>query len=169
VRRITCPRENLVEHARRSSSSNEKGTDMSQTERLSQRWSNYRPSKTLWFWTVVGAAALVMIIGFTYGGWTTGGGAAFMAKKAASDARAELAAAVCVSKFTSAENADKNLAALKDTAFWQRNDFIEKGGWAKLAGMDNSVPGSTDLCAHRLAAMESLPKKAEVMPAAAGG
>jgi hypothetical protein len=28
-------------------------------------WSGYRPSKTLWGWSIVGASALTMVLGFT--------------------------------------------------------------------------------------------------------
>jgi hypothetical protein len=67
---------------------------MSENQTLSQRWENYRPSKTLWFWSAAGVAVATMIIGFTAGGWTTGGNAAIMAERAAQDARAELVATV---------------------------------------------------------------------------
>ena len=141
---------------------------MSYVETLSQRWSNYRPSKTQWFWSVAGAAILVVVLGFTIGGWTTESGATLRAKQAVHAARAELAASVCVDRFTAAEDAVENLALLKKTAYWERDEFIEKGGWAKLAGKD--VPGSTDLCADQLTAMENLPNAtAEVVPASSGG
>jgi hypothetical protein len=48
---------------------------MADNQTMSQRWENYRPSKTLWFWSVAVAAVLTMIVGFTAGGWTTGGSA----------------------------------------------------------------------------------------------
>jgi hypothetical protein len=130
---------------------------MSQTESLSQRWEKYRPSKTLWIWSVIGAALATMILGFTAGGWTTGGTAAVMADKAAKDARIELAASICVQKFVGAEGAAEKLAALKETSSWERDSFVEDGGWAKLAGMEKSIPGTADLCAEELVAMDSLP------------
>ena len=130
---------------------------MSENQTLSQRWENYRPSKTLWFWSAVGVAVATMIIGFTAGGWTTGGNAAIMAERAAQDARAELVATVCVQKFAADADAAAKFAALKEASSWERDDFIEEGGWALLTGMEKIVPGAADACADQLLAMDSLP------------
>ncbi|BCH22439.1 hypothetical protein MesoLjLb_22240 [Mesorhizobium sp. L-8-3] len=100
-----------------------------------------------------------MVVGFAFGGWTTGGTAALMAEKAARDARSELVATVCVGKFVSADNAAEQLAALKKTSSWERNRFIENGGWLKLTGMDKVVPGAAELCAKELVAIENLPEQ----------
>ncbi|NGO56115.1 hypothetical protein [Allomesorhizobium camelthorni] len=132
---------------------------MSETEPLSQRWQNYRPSKTLWFWSLAGISVLTMILGFTVGGWTTGGGAAVMAELAAREARSTLAASLCVQNFVSTEGAAEQLAALKEASTWERDTFIEDGGWAMLAGMEDTIPGAAELCAKELVAMESLPEQ----------
>lgn len=124
---------------------------------LSQRFDEYQPSKTLWLWSVVGAAVLTMILGFTAGGWTTAGTASEMAKTSAIKAKAELAANLCVEKFITASNATQNLAKLKETSSYQRDSFISDGGWVKLGGMKKDVPGAADLCADKLAAMDAIP------------
>jgi len=130
---------------------------MVQTETVSQQWERFRPSKKLWFWSLLGASVATMIVGFTVGGWTTGGTATSMADRASKDAKAELAASICVQKFVSAEGAAEKLALLKEKSSWERDNFVEEGGWAKLLGMEKPVPGSADLCAGELVAMESLP------------
>ena len=130
---------------------------MTTEQTMSQRWENFRPSKTLWFWSVAGTAVLTMIVGFTAGGWTTGGTAAEMAEDAASTARAELVANLCVERFVTGPNASQKLAELKDTSSYQRDTFITEGGWVKLAGMDREAPGAADRCADQLVAMEALP------------
>ncbi|WP_353641460.1 hypothetical protein [Mesorhizobium sp. WSM2239] len=108
-----------------------------------------------------------MIIGFTAGGWTTGGNAALMAERAARDARAELVAAACVQKFAADADAAAKFAALKEASSWERDDFIEEGGWALLTGMEKTVPGALDACADQLLAMDSLPvREVQVSPAA---
>lgn len=141
---------------------------MEDNRSVSQRWENYQPSKTLWFWSVVGAAVLTIIVGFTAGGWTTGGTAMQMAQTSARDARAELVANLCVEKFVSAADASKNLAKLKETSSYQRNSFITDGGWTTLAGMKNKAPGAADLCADKLAAMDAIPAP-NVSPAQTSG
>ena len=44
------------------------------TNKLSvgQRWTAYRPSKAVWFWSCVGCVVATLIVGFTWGGWVTG-------------------------------------------------------------------------------------------------
>lgn len=136
---------------------------MADNQTMSQRWENYQPSKTLWFWSVAGAAVLTMIVGFTAGGWTTGGSAMKMAENSARDARAELVANLCVEKFVSASDASQNLAKLKETSSYQRDNFITDGGWAKLAGVEKNAPGAAELCAKELAAMDAIPARDVVL------
>lgn len=138
---------------------------MTSDQTMSQRWENFRPSKTLWFWSVAGAAVLTMILGFTAGGWTTGGTATAMATDSARDARAELVANLCVENFVTGVNASQNLAELKETSSYQRRGFITDGGWVTLAGMEREAPGAAELCANQLAAMDTLPaRSADVAP-----
>ena len=106
---------------------------------------------------MAGVVAATMVVGFSVGGWTTGGTAAKMAEKASHDAKAQLAASICVEKFVSATDAVAKLAALKEASSWERDSFVVDGGWAKLTGIEKPVAGSADLCAQELAAMDSLP------------
>jgi hypothetical protein len=138
---------------------------MSPEKTTSERWTDYRPSKSTWFWSIIGASVVTMVVGFSFGGWTTGGSAAAMASKAAQDARAELASSVCVDNFAAAENASQQLVVLKDKSSWEQDDFIKDGGWAKLLGSDKIIEGAADLCADKLMAMEQLPQDtAEIRP-----
>ena len=130
---------------------------MAANQTISQRFDAYQPSKTLWFWSVAAAVVLTMIVGFTAGGWTLAGTAAEMAKTSAIKARAELVANLCVQKFITASNASENLTKLKGTSSYQRDSFISDGGWVKLAGIKKDAPGAADLCADKLAAMETIP------------
>ena len=79
----------------------------------SKGWSEYQPTKVVWFWSCVGAAVLTMIVGFTWGGWVTGGTADEMVEAASEQAVAELAAGICVDRFLAATDAGTKLAALK--------------------------------------------------------
>ena len=40
---------------------------------VGQRWSEARPTKTVAFWSCVASVVLTMIVGFSWGGWVTGG------------------------------------------------------------------------------------------------
>ena len=123
---------------------------MENTSSLGTRWSDYRPSKGLWFWSCVGCIAATWIVGFAFGGWVTRGTAAAMSEQAAQDAKAQLAAAYCVSRFDAAPDASTKLAALQHTASWDRSDFIDKGGWANMPWVKQPIEGVADLCAQKL-------------------
>lgn len=132
---------------------------MAQDRKIADRWAEYRPTKAVWFWTAAGAALATILVGFTAGGWTTGGTARLMSENAARDARAELASAICIEKFTASASATADFAKLKETTSYKRDDFIKDGGWVTLAGVEEPVPGAADLCADQLAAMDSLPAR----------
>ena len=62
------------------------------------------------FWSCAGSVVLATVVGFSWGGWTTGGSAQEMADKAA----AEGAAVVCVERFMAAPDAGIQLTALQE-------------------------------------------------------
>lgn len=123
---------------------------MVQKQTLGSRWEAYQPSKTGWFWSSVGIAVATMIVGFSWGGWVTGGTADKMAADAADGARAQLAAASCVIRFNAGPDAVAQRAALKSASSYSRTGMIEKGGWATLTGGKDPVSGAADLCAQIL-------------------
>lgn len=131
---------------------------MADERSIAQRWQDYRAPKAALFWACAACVALTLILGFTVGGWVTGGTAEKMATGAADDARSELVATICVQRFTQQADAGAELAKLKAASLWERDDFIEKGGWATPAGFDGPISGAADLCAAQLADL-TLPAK----------
>jgi hypothetical protein len=123
---------------------------MLEKQSFGRRWEDYRASKTVVFWACAACIVATLIIGFAWGGWVTGGTARQMVTQGATVARADLAAAICVSRFDSGPDAAINLASLKASDSWSRSDFIEKGGWATLAGTEEPISGAASLCAQRL-------------------
>lgn len=117
-----------------------------------QRIEDYRPSKSILFWSCALCVAATIIVGFAWGGWMTGSAATEMAKKAANDANTNLAAAVCLVQFKSDPAHAVQLASLNKIERWDRATFITKGGWATLPGMKEPVTGAADLCAQQLTA-----------------
>jgi hypothetical protein len=117
---------------------------------LSRRWEDFRPTKTAVFWSCVGSIVATMVVGFTWGGWVKGGTAQDMASTAATAARAELVAAVCLHSFSNGPDATTKLASLKGTDSWRRDTFIEEGGWVTMPGGTKPVAGAARLCAQQL-------------------
>jgi hypothetical protein len=130
------------------------------TDQSSSGWRDYRPSKVMWFWSCVACVIATMVIGFTWGGWVTGGSAEAQAAEARTEGRAQLAATICVARFVDAADATVQLAALKDESRWNRGDSIADAGWATPLGIEEPVSGAADLCAERLVAMELPVEKA---------
>lgn len=126
---------------------------------MNSTFEQFRPSKTLWFWSSAACVALTLAVGFTVGGWVTGRTADKMAEQARDDGRAQLAANVCVARFVASDGFPAALAALKAESSWSRDDFVAAGGWLALAGNDSPVSGAADLCAETLAGMDA-PKAA---------
>ena len=123
---------------------------MADKKSFGQRWEEYRPSKATLFWSCVAVSVLTIVVGFNWGGWVTGGTAQEMVQ----EGRRNLAATFCVDKFLAAADAGTQHAALMKASTWQRDDFIDKGGWASLPELDKPVAGVADLCAEKLAKVE---------------
>lgn len=85
-------------------------------------------------WGFAGGAVAAAIVGFTWGGWTTGSSAEMVASERASAAVVGVLAPVCVDKFNQAGDAPANLLALKKADSWAKGEFVEKGGWATVPG-----------------------------------
>jgi hypothetical protein len=134
-----------------------------QNQTLSQRFEQYRASKAVLFWACAGSVIVATVVGFSWGGWTTGGSAREMAENSAAQARQELAAVVCVDRFMAAPDAGDQLTALKEiTSSRAQGKFVEDGGWAiivpassptdyKARADDRKAAG---LCAEELAKRE---------------
>ena len=134
-----------------------------QNQTLSQRFEQYRASKAVLFWACAGSVIVATIVGFSWGGWVTGGSAAKMAEESAAQARQELAAAVCVDRFIAAPDAGTQLTALKEiTSSRAQSKFVEDGGWAIIVPASSPTDytaradqrEAAELCAAELAKRE---------------
>ena len=101
---------------------------------LGQRWGAARPTKTAVFWACVASAVVTMILGFTWGGWVTGGTARIMAEAAGADAVVTRLAPICVVQFKLDTRNGQKLKELTDTGVWNRSDYVKKQGWATMPG-----------------------------------
>ena len=111
---------------------------MQQKSTLSHRFKDYQASKTVLFWACAGSVIVATVVGFSWGGWVTGGSARDMAADLAAQARQELAAVVCVDRFMAAPDVGVQLTALKEiTSPYAQGKFVQEGGWALI------VPAST--------------------------
>lgn len=139
---------------------------MEERTSLRERWREYEPSKTLWFWSCVACIVGTMVLGFGWDGWVTHGTAQRLAMDAGQTVRNQVATALCVTRFEAAPNAAAELAQLKKTDFWQRDEFIADGGWLKVPGIAQPVSDAADLCVQQLMKVTLPMTKASAAPAA---
>ena len=98
----------------------------------------------------VGAIA-VAIIGFTWGGWVTGGSSDKRAAAAAHDASVVALASICAERFRAQADAPVKLAELTKTSSWERGTVIEKSGFALMPGKKTADSDVARACAESLA------------------
>ena len=109
------------------------------------------PSLKPGIWGAVIGAAAISIIGFSSLGWTLGGTAERVANERAQTAVVAVLAPICVERFQhQADAATKLIEFKKVSSSWDRRSFIEKGGWATMAGSDAPNSAVVSACAERL-------------------
>ena len=117
---------------------------------LGQRWSKMQPTKTVLFWSCVACVVLTMIVGFTWGGWMTGGSAQKMAEEMAEDAVVNRLAPMCVVRFNEDPEKDQKLKELKEAGAWKGGDYVKEQGWATLPGEEKPDTKVAKECAKQL-------------------
>jgi hypothetical protein len=102
------------------------------------------------FWGAVIGAVGIMIVGFSWWGWTTGYTAQSMARERADAAVVAVLTPLCVASFMQQPDATGKLAELRKTSSWQQSQLVEKGGWATLAGSNTPNSAVARACADEL-------------------
>jgi len=123
---------------------------MSQNKGFADRWQGARPTKTAFFWACVASALVTMIIGFTWGGWVRGATAQSMAEVKAEDAVAKRLAHICMFQSQQDPAREQKLRQLKELGAYERGSYVEKQGWAKMPGEQDSDTKVAEDCAALL-------------------
>ncbi len=98
-----------------------------------------------------GAIALA-VVGFSWGGWMTGGAAKQMA---ADQSRSDVVAAlspVCEDQAKRDPQMVERVAALKSADSWRRSDLVMKNGWATMPGTTEGNSRVASACAVKIGA-----------------
>ena len=112
--------------------------------------SKAQPSQKVLVWSCVACIVLTIIIGFTLGGWVTGGTAQNMAEESAEKAVVDRLAAICIVQFKQDPEKDKKLEELKKTDSWERGSYVEKQDWATMPGKKEPNRNVAEKCAKLL-------------------
>jgi len=116
-----------------------------------QRWDKVRASKKVVFWAILGAIVITMIVGFSWGGWVTGGTAQAMGETMADDAVVQRLAPICVFQFNQDPDKAQKLTEFNDARTYQRDDYVKEQGWATMPGEDQPDSQVADACAKLIA------------------
>jgi hypothetical protein len=98
------------------------------------------------FWSAIGGAIVIAVIGFKWGGWVTSGTAQIIAEEAVVDRLA----LICVVQFSQDSQKDQKLKELKKAGSWERDSYVEKQGWATMPGEKKPNSEVADECVERL-------------------
>ena len=103
-------------------------------------------------WSLFIGAVIAMIIGFGWGGWST----AATTQRISEEAVLASQAAICVAQFVKQPNHEEQLKEIEEVSSWERDKFIQKGGWDKMPGQKEADYGVARACADGI---ELLTKK----------
>ncbi len=99
----------------------------------------------------IGAIGLA-ILGFTWGGWVTGGAAETLVKQKVSAAVVSALAPICHDNFRRSTDASARLIEMKKASTWDQTSLVEKAGWAKMPGATSTDSTMARACAELIVA-----------------
>lgn len=103
-------------------------------------------------WSAAGGAVVCAIVGFSWGGWVTGGTARKEAATAAHDAVVVALAPICAARFRGQSDAAARIADLAKTSSWDRGNVIARSGYATMPGSKEADSDVARACGEMLAA-----------------
>ena len=98
---------------------------------------------------VIGAA-LVSIVGFSWGGWMTGGGANKMASEMAQDEVVSAMVPICLDMARADPDRIAQLATIRAATSYKRRDAVMATGWATMPGADSPSRELAQACMEGL-------------------
>jgi hypothetical protein len=97
-------------------------------------------------WGLIIGACVTMIVGFSWGGWSTSS----TTKNIAQEAVVNSEAVICVAQFRQIENYAEKMKEFEETTSYSRAEFIGKGGWDKMPGQNEADYQVAQACANEL-------------------
>lgn len=103
-------------------------------------------------WSAAFGAVALAIVGFTWGGWVTGGTAARDVAAATRSATVAALAPICAERFRGQADATVKTAELMKSSAWERGSIVEKAGFATMPGTTLADSDVASACASLLSA-----------------
>ena len=105
-----------------------------------------------WIQGAVVGAIVAALVGFSWGGWVTGGTADKRVAVASHDATVTAQASICAERFRAQADAPAKLAELTKASSWDRGNVIERSGFALMPGEKSADSDVARACAETLSA-----------------
>lgn len=99
---------------------------------------------------VVAGAVLTMIVGFSWGGWVTGGTAKKMVADSTNEMAVSLYTPTCVENFEKQADLPNKWIAFKKVETYMRDSYIREAGFATVPGAGSPNSEIADKCAEAL-------------------
>ena len=93
-------------------------------------------------WGLICGGIIAMVVGFGWGGWST----AATTENMSTEAVLASQAAICVAQFVKQPNHEEKLKEIEKVSSWERDKFIEKGGWDIMPGQEKADYGVSRAC-----------------------
>ena len=97
-------------------------------------------------------AVAVAIVGFSWGGWVTGGTARQLASERSDTAVVAALSSICIDQSKRDPLLTERLAALKAASSYGRADIVMKNGWATMPGTKDPNRQVASSCGDQIAA-----------------
>jgi alpha/beta superfamily hydrolase len=102
-------------------------------------------------WGAVIGSVLTMIIGFSFGGWTTSDTAARLARQQADTAVTTALVPLCIAQSKADRAVREKMGELKAlSSSYDQRDFVTKTGWATVPGSEDPNREVAEACAAAL-------------------
>jgi hypothetical protein len=102
-------------------------------------------------WGAVFGAVGIMIVGFSWMGWTLGHTTTRLVAEARESAAVAALTPFCVSSYLKQPDVSKRLALLReDTSDYTQRDLVEKAGFATMPGNTEPISGLASACVTAL-------------------
>ena len=98
----------------------------------------------------IGVVLLTLLVGFTWGGWVTGGTAQAMAQKSTEQAVAQRLGNICLAQAQQTADIQAQLEELKEIASYNRVRAVMEKPWAVMPGEDAADRAVASACTAAL-------------------
>jgi hypothetical protein len=95
-------------------------------------------------------AIVLAIVGFSWGGWVTGGTARTMAADQSRKDVVAVLSLICVDQSKRDPQLAERVAAIKAASSWNRGDLVMKNGWATMPGTTQADSQVAKDCADKV-------------------